>query len=75
MKRDKTVWKEYSKAARLFFESRSGGPVKRELKQISLEKRPKNVQYRHLLKAPDLNAGTQRSEGSGCVSGRDVGGS
>jgi len=41
-------------------------------KRIPLEKRPKNAQYRHLLKAPDLNAGTEHSEGFSCVSGQDM---
>jgi len=46
-----------------------------DLKRIPLEKRPRNVQYRHLLKAPDLNSGTECSEVFGCVSGQDVVGS
>jgi len=45
------------------------------LKRIPLEKRPKNVQYRHLLKAPDLDYGTKHFEVFGHVSGQDVVGS
>jgi len=45
------------------------------LKRIPLEKRPENAQYLPLLKAPDLNSGTECSEVFGCVSGQDVVGS
>jgi len=36
------------------------------LTRIPLEKRPKNVQNRHLPKAPDLNSGAEYSEVFGC---------
>jgi len=49
--------------------------AKQGLEWIPFEKNPKNAQYRHLLKAPDLNSGTERSEVIGCVSGQDVVGS
>jgi len=42
------------------------------VKRIPLEKRPKKAKYRHLLKAPVLNSGTEHAGGFGCVSGQDV---
>jgi len=43
--------------------------------RIPLEKRPKKAKYRHLLKAPDLNSGTEHADVFGCVGGQDVVGS
>ena len=42
------------------------------LELMALEKRPKNAQNRHLQKVPDLESGTEHSEGFGHVIGQEV---
>jgi hypothetical protein len=59
----------------LVWHAHKGRTSKALIKRVSLEKRHKNAQYRHLLKAPDLNSGTKRSEVFGCVSSQDEVGS
>jgi len=71
----RTFWKVFFSiqfASTWGFQPAASGEFFVELKRVSLEKCPKNAQYRHLLKAPDLNSGTERSEVFGCVSSQHV---